>query len=83
MEALGGPQPQSSIEFDIISGSDSVASVLGSGLVEALAIGSIRVRAQAVGMDEETGETVVYSQDEGEVTHYSILFYGDAHLIYC
>ena len=41
---------------------DKIASVSGSGLLDALSLGTTRVTGQAVGQDPETGESVIYSQ---------------------
>ncbi|XP_041366942.1 nuclear pore membrane glycoprotein 210-like [Gigantopelta aegis] len=63
--AVGGPQPQSTVEFSIVDG--KISSVSSNGLLEALTLGTTRVIGKAVGNDPLTGELVVYSQDEAIV----------------
>ena len=58
--AVGGPQPQSTVQFSIVN--SDISSVSSSGLLEALALGTTRVVGKAVGVDPLTGESVVYSQ---------------------
>ena len=58
--AMGGPQPQSTVQFSIDD--SDISSVSSSGLLEALALGTTRVVGKAVGVDPISGETVVYSQ---------------------
>ena len=61
MSASGGPQPQSTIEFEI--GDSKVGSVSHSGLVEALKLGDTILRGSAVGYNN--GQRVVYSEVGG------------------
>ena len=67
VQAVGGPQPQSSISYSLTGKHEGVATVSGNGLVETSAIGSVRIRAEAIGTDER-GQKIVYSTDEGEVS---------------
>ncbi|KAL8601946.1 hypothetical protein ACOMHN_008438 [Nucella lapillus] len=63
--AVGGPQPQSTVQFSIKD--SSVSSVSSSGLLDALTLGVTRVVGKAVGVDTLTGQTIVYSQDDAIV----------------
>ncbi|XP_076471495.1 nuclear pore membrane glycoprotein 210-like [Babylonia areolata] len=63
--AVGGPQPQSTVQFSIDN--SDVSSVSSSGLLEALTLGWTRVVGRAVGVDPMTGHTIVYSQDDAIV----------------
>lgn len=75
--AVGGPQPQSSIEYSLYDTDGRVATISGSGLIEARAIGSVKVVAQAVGVEESSGNRIVYSEDTGEVSaFYTLLFHN-------
>ncbi|XP_071099780.1 nuclear pore membrane glycoprotein 210-like isoform X2 [Haliotis cracherodii] len=65
VRAMGGPQPQSTIEFSVMD--SSISTVASSGLLEGLELGTTRVVGKAVGTDPITGETVVYSQDDAVV----------------
>ena len=58
--AVGGPQPQSTVQFTIAN--SDISSVSSSGLLEALTLGTTRVVGKAVGVDPLTGESLVYSQ---------------------
>lgn len=87
VQAVGGPHPQSSIEYSLSRGREAIATVSSSsGLVEATSTGSIRIRAQAVGVDEETGQRIVYSEDEGEVSEssakLSVMAWASNHRLY-
>ena len=58
--AIGGPQPQSDIEFAIAA--DDVAKVSSGGLIDALGLGVVKVKGYAVGVSGESGEVIVYSE---------------------
>lgn len=58
--ALGGPQPQSIVQFGVLD--DKVTSVSSSGLLTALSLGTTKVVGKAVGLDPISGESVIYSQ---------------------
>ncbi|XP_077992157.1 nuclear pore membrane glycoprotein 210-like [Glandiceps talaboti] len=61
----GGPQPQAHIQYSI--GDDQIATINGSGLINAVALGHTKVIGTAQAFDTETGETVTYSQDSIDV----------------
>ncbi|XP_070200007.1 nuclear pore membrane glycoprotein 210-like [Littorina saxatilis] len=63
--AVGGPQPQSTVQFSIAN--SDISSVSSSGLLEALSLGTTRVVGKAVGVDPLTGASVDYSQDDAIV----------------
>ena len=58
--AVGGPQPQSTVQFSIDD--SDISTVSSSGLLEAMSLGTTKVIGKAVGVDSLTGEPVVYSQ---------------------
>ena len=58
--ASGGPQPESSIEFNI--GDKKIGSItMEHGVIEALSLGTTMVTARAVGYDVHS-KLIVYSQ---------------------
>ncbi|KAJ8036585.1 hypothetical protein HOLleu_20604 [Holothuria leucospilota] len=61
IRSLGGPQPLSEVEYSIED--DHIASVSGSGMIDALVVGHTVVTGTAIGYDPEIGSDVNYSKD--------------------
>jgi hypothetical protein len=58
--AVGGPQPESTVEYVMDDG--EIALVSSNGLITAMALGDTRLIGRAVGQDPINGKEIIYSQ---------------------